>query len=344
MKRAGVILIILMCAVILGGCASEEVETERQVFAMDTIMTFTAYGENGAEGVSQAIALVNSFEKMLDPENELSEVYELNHAGGEPTVVPWQLSEMLEMGSQIYSRSDGRFDLSVYPLVKLWGFVDGEYYVPTEEEVDEAILKVGMSDIEISAFEDSQSSIVKMPAGMQVSFASMAKGFASDYCIAAMKQQGVQSAIISLGGNVQTLGLKPDGSNWNIAIRNPEDTGAYIAVVSVGEAAVVTSGGYQRFFYGDDAEKYHHIINPVTGYPAVTDLESVTVIADSGMEADALSTALFVLGEGIATEYWRTYGGFDMIMITGDGRVVATNTLYEQLELVDSEYELEYVS
>ncbi|HBD85801.1 MAG TPA: FAD:protein FMN transferase, partial [Clostridiales bacterium] len=129
-----------------------------------------------------------------------------------------------------------------------------------------------------------------------------------------------------LGGNVQTLGLKPYGSNWNVAIEDPNDTSQYAGVLSVGETAVITSGSYQRYFE-KDGKTYPHILDPHTGYPADSGLKSVTIVCTSGVTADCLSTALFVLGKDAALDYWRTYGGFEMILITQDDQIVCTSGL-----------------
>lgn len=336
---------LILCSVLsLSACSSASDKYTAQLYSMDTIITLTAYGDKAEAALDSSISLIGSFETMFDPENVLSDVYELNNSAGEATVVKWQLASMLETASTVYTRSYGAYDISVYPLTKIWGFVDGMYTVPTSAEISETLEYVGFDQIDIISFSSDDYAMVTMPEGMELSFASLAKGFTSDYIISTLKSAGVESAVISLGGNVQTLGLKPDGSNWNVAITNPNDTGSYVGVLSLGETAVVTSGAYQRYFYGDDGEKYHHILSPSTGYPVDNGLLSVTVICESGTMADALSTALFALGESGATAYWKTYGDFDMVMICDDGRIVATNTLYETFTLSDTSYTIEYIS
>ena len=138
--------------------------------------------------------------------------------------------------------------------------------------------------------------------------------------------------------------MKPDGSLWKVAIQDPDDPDGYVGVISVGETAVVTSGPYQRNFVIKGVT-YHHILNPATGHPSGSSLRSVTIICEDGTMADCLSTAMFVLGETKALNYWRQYGGFEMILVTSDDRIVCTRGLLEEFSLASSasQYRVMYV-
>ena len=138
-----------------------------------------------------------------------------------------------------------------------------------------------------------------------------------------LKEKGVASAIVSLGGYVFGVGTKPDGEKWEVALANPLDANDYCGLISIENQAVVTSGGYQRYFE-ENGKKYHHIIDPATGYPAESGLLSVTIISDSGTEADVLSTALYVMGLEKALAFWQEHGGFEAIFVTEAGEVIAT--------------------
>lgn len=313
-------LLFSLCA-----CGDDaQTQAHKQIFAMDTIMTLTAYGKKGDAGISAAVDAINSLDATLDPQNGSSAVHALDNADGKAVASPKPITDMLSAAKSVYERTGGALDLSVYPLSVLWGFIDlddgGKGYVPTQKEIDEKLALLCFDKIAVDGDK------VTLPAGGEVSFGSVAKGYTSDCAIAAMRQAGVKSAIISLGGNVQTLGLKPDGSNWNVAIEDPNDTSKYVGIVSVGETAVITSGSYQRFFE-KDGKIYHHIIDPHTGYPADSGLKSVSIVCRSGVTADCLSTALFVLGKDAALDYWRTYGGFEMILITSDDQIICTSGL-----------------
>ena len=242
-----------------------------------------------------------------------------------------------------YALSGGALDLSVYPLYEAWGeFKDETGTVPSDDTIKELRKNLGFGKTEITDFDGEGNFSVRMPAGTQISFGSVAKGCASKYAIDALRKSGVESGIVSLGGNVQTLGLKPDGSKWTVAIQDPNNTSSYVGVINVGETAVITSGSYQRNFTDTHGKFYHHILKPSTGYPVTNSLVSVTIICTDGVMADCLSTAMFVLGETAALNYWRTYGGFEMVLITSDNRIICTSGLLEEFTLSNSNYTLSY--
>lgn len=341
--------VLLAAASLLSLSACGEARMSQElVYAMDTEMTLTAYGKNRDAGLAQAVSVINSMNAMLDPSISTSKVYEMNHAGGQSVVVSGQIAGMISTAKTVYNRTKGALDLTVYPLLERWGFSNGKYYVPTDEEIYADIQRLCFDQLQLDTFTSLGSYTVTMPADGAISFGAVAKGCASDYAIEAMRSSGVESGIISLGGNVQTLGLKPDGSLWNVAVTDPENTASYLGVVEVGETAVVTSGTYQRFFR-QNGEFYHHLIKPSTGYPVSNSLVSLTVVCKSGTLADCLSTGLFVLGENQAMNYWRTYGksgtdeDFEMIMVTDDYRIICTSGLIEQFVPTNTNYTLSFI-
>ena len=328
-----------LCALLLAlgillsfSACGENRQEQRQIFAMDTVMTLTAYGKNAEAGLNAAESVILAMDVMLDPELSTSTVYAINHAQGNSVVVSAQLAKMITSARTVYDQSGGALDPTLYPLIKRWGFVDQKYYKPTEPEIAEDLSRLCFDKITLTSFPASGSYSLSIPDYGQMSFGAVAKGCAAENAIDAMRQAGVTSGIISLGGNVQTLGVKPDGSLWNVAIQDPDNPEGYIGIVTVGETAVVTSGPYQRYFVTKGVT-YHHILNPATGHPSGSPLRSVTIICEDGTMADCLSTAMFVLGESKALNYWRQYGGFEMILVTTDGRVVCTKGLLEEFSL-----------
>lgn len=332
------IISLLMCLLmLLPLCACGGAEPmQKQVFAMDTIMTLTAYGKNAAVGLDNASGVIEAMDTMLDPKSDSSFTSQINNAGGADVIVPPQVSEMLTVALDVYNKSGGALDLSIYPIYEAWGeFKEETSRVPSADELKELLGMLNFDKLSITEFPGEANSSVSFPAGTQISFGAVAKGCASNYAVDAMRRAGVESGIVSLGGNVQTLGVKPDGSNWVIAVDDPNNTDSYVGTLSVGETAVVTSGSYQRYFKADGKE-YHHLIDPDDGKPADNGLLSVTIVCPDGTTADALSTAMFILGEKAALKYWRSNGGFEMIMITDDDRVVCTSGLIEVFTLTNS--------
>ena len=319
------IISLLLCLTMLLSLTAcgEGKMSQSEIFAMDTQMTLTAYGKNRDAGIAAAESIIRSMDSMLDPELETSLVYAMNNANGSGVAVSGQIANMISTAQTVYRQSGGALDLTVYPLVKLWGFIDGKYYVPTDEEISACLQKLCFDQVVLTSFPSSGTYSVSMPSYGQISFGAVAKGCAASYAIEAMRNAGVESGIVSLGGNVQTLGIKPDGSLWTVAVTDPNNTASYLGLVKVGEAAVVTSGSYQRNF---------------TSLEVNNSLLSVTIICDDGTMADCLSTAMFILGETQALNYWRTYGGFDMILITNDNRIVCTSGLIEQFTLSNENY------
>lgn len=191
--------------------------------------------------------------------------------------------------------------------------------------------------------EQKENSVI-IPDGTQLDFGAVAKGYTGDRVSALMKEEyGVTSALLNLGGNVQAIGRKPDGTPWRIGIRDPygEDM---LGTLEVEDAAVITSGGYERFFAGEDGTIYWHIIDPSTGYPADSGLLSVTVTGQEGTVCDALSTALFVMGADSATAYWKAHAGFDMILVTEQEEIYVTEGIAEQFEITSTQFSIKILN
>lgn len=342
------LILALAAALSLSACEGMSTPHYREVYAMDTVMTLTAYGPNAETALTAGESIIVSMDAMLDPELESSIVYKLNHAHAASVPVPGQVAGMVQTAQTVYKQSNklgvNSLDLSIYPLVKIWGFSDGSYRVPGDAEIAEARSYLQFDQVILSSFPSSGSYEVTMPDSCQISFGAIAKGCTSAYVIEAMRNAGVTSGVISLGGNVQTLGLKPDGSKWKVGIADPNSPDNYLGILTAGETAVVTSGSYQRNFTDKLTGKfYHHIIDPRTGRPCENSLISVTVICEDGAMADALSTALFVMGESNAMRYWRTYGkDFQMILVTKNNEVICTSGLIEEFTLENQNYTLRF--
>lgn len=335
MKRRQKILGIGLCLVFLIGGISyikyqeEQKSCTKQLFAMDTFMSFTAYGKNCEKAVDAAIDEVERLDALLSTGKETSEVSRINAAGGGE--VSEDTAVILQEAMEVYQRTEGLFDVSIYPLMELWGFPSQEYHVPTREELLEVLSLVDASKI---AFDGTY---IKLLEGQRIDFGGIAKGYTSARVMDVFREYGIHSGMVTLGGNVQVLNKKLDGSKWQVAIRDPEHEGKILGVLGVENQAVITSGGYERYFE-EDGETYIHILNPRTGYPADKDLISVTVISEDGMLADALSTSLYLMGREEAVSYWERYGEeFEMVLVTEKGEILVTEGICEEFE-TEEEY------
>ena len=312
-------LIPLICAILLlAGCqgrlSSAQKERTADFFAMDTYMTLTVYGGDEAL-LDSAHKAVEDIESRASVTLEGSEIYDLNHTGR--TDISGDTYNMLSRSLELCAETGGTLDISVYPVLREWGFTTQSYQVPEPERIEALLEKVDYTQVELSRTQ------AWLPEGFEVDLGSVAKGYTGDRLAKLLKDGGVSSAILALGGNIQTIGSKPDGKPWRVAVQDPY-AGGYVGVVEVSDKAVVTSGGYERYFEDDDGNIWWHIIDPSTGYPAKSGLVSVTVISGEGIYCDALSTALFVMGRDRAVDFWRERGDFDMVLLCEDGTMVIT--------------------
>ena len=324
MKRIlTLLLVLLLCA----GCGPRQ--GEYSFFAMDTYCVLTITGaQEAAEDIQQACFEMN---RLLGPEN--SELAQLNQqADGMAHQVSPELLALLLEGQTLSRETDGLCDITAGALTQAWGFSTGDYRRPEREEINAALATWGQVEI------DGGASTVTLPKGGALTLGAFAKGMAADRCVDIAREQGVGSALIQLGGSIAALGSRPDGSGWRVAVRDPQgESGQWVGILSISDQRVSTSGGYERWFE-QDGETYHHILDPRTGYPADTDLLSVTVVADSGGRTDAFSTALFMLGEAAALELVEHDPTLEAILVTADGRVVVTAGLKDSFTFLGGDY------
>lgn len=322
--KLAMLLVLIGIMLNLSSCSVQEYSS--QLYAMNTVVEVKFYGSDETQIVSGEL---NRIEKLLSVTNENSDISKLNYAQGESVAVSDDTVKVLETAFEIYADSHGDFDPSIYPVVKLWGFTTDNYNVPDNAQITSALKNVDFSKIEIS------DNSVRIPAETEIDLGGIAKGYAGQCIRDVLKDSGITSAIISIGGNVQTVGNKPDGSNWTIGLKNP-DGGEKLCDIKVGECSVVTSGGYERYFEMD-GKTYHHIIDPDTGRPAESDFKSVTVICDDGARADGLSTALYVGGFDLVKEYISSHSDVEVIAYTVDDKLAVTQGIYDKITLCFAE-------
>lgn len=283
-------------------------------------MTIKAYGSNSESAVKAAQNEINELDRLLSVQNENSEIYRLNQE--KSMTVSEDTLTLITRSKEICTLTDGAFDISCEPLTYEWGFYSGlENKVPSQKEIENALEGVGAEHIKI------ENNKVILDENTLLDLGGIAKGYASRKAAEIMKENGVTSALMSLGGNVRAVGSKPDGELWSIAITDPDDNSKSIGTLKVSDKAVITSGGYQRYFE-ENGQIYHHIIDTETGYPADSGLKSVTVVSDDDTLADALSTALFVKGLEKSVELYRENSSlFGAVFITDNNEIYLTENL-----------------
>lgn len=338
---------------LLTGCGapadSQETPVNRQIIAMDTAMTFSVYGQGADDTVQAAVEEVQRLEELLDRTDPGSQVSQLNGSAGDPVTVDQEVYDLLSAAVQYSEKTEGCFDITVAPIVDAWGFTTDHPHVPSQAELAELL---PLTDSSLLSLQDG---MITLAQGQSVDLGGIAKGYASDCLAALFAQRQVERGWASLGGNVLAWGTRPDGTPWRIGVQDPRypDQERSVGLVGLENAFAVTSGGYQRYFE-EDGITYHHILDPHTGYPAQSGLISVTVVADvssgegpgNGTMCDALSTALFVMGEERALDFYRSSGlDFDLILVTEDNRVLVTEGIADSFTPEEgSRYTYETVS
>ena len=314
MKRSWFLIVLCLPLLLLCGCAQKS--AEREFFAMDTVMQLRAYGPEAEDALSQAEAEIYRLEGALSCRDEHAALARLNAAGGGTAGA--ETAALLQTALTLCEKTGGAYDPALGALSQAWGFSDGAYRVPEPDALAEAMQKSGAGLVQL----DGRSVTLKNDA--QLDLGGIAKGYAAGCVRAILKEVGVTSAILSLGGNVAAVGKKPDGSAWTVGLQDPDEPEAYFGTVSIEDACVVTSGAYQRYFE-ENGVRYHHILDPMTGCPAESGLKSVSIVAQDDTMADALSTALFVMGLDAGAEFQKSSGlSFEAVFVTDDGAIWIT--------------------
>ena len=327
MDKKCLLLPSALTLLLLSGCTSQTVsESRKNFFAMDTIMDFTIYGQEDL--LDQTESMIRSLEAEMSVTNPASEIAAINENGyGKVT---GDTSDLISAALSLCQRTDGALDISVYPIVRAWGFTTDNYQVPDDVSIQALLPLVDYTQIDYQ----QDSGDIHLPDGMEIDLGSVAKGYAGQKAADFLKENGVTSGLLSLGGNIQALGSKPDGSPWKIGIQDPFQNESPMMVLSVTDKSVVTSGGYERYFQ-QDGKTYWHIMDPSTGYPAENGLVSVTIIGTDGMLCDGLSTSLFVMGLEKAADFWGSSDDFDAVFVTEDQTVYITEGLADSFALTE---------
>lgn len=327
----GAVAAAVLMAAVLAGCGQKEVSQD--FYAMDTAMNIRAYGSHAQDAINQCVQYINGLEQDISRTQEDSELYALNHADGKPVELSEQTADVLGQALRLTEETEGCFDPTTAPLSDLWGIGTEQAKVPAQAEIDEALALVGYQRVQIDGTSAS------LPAGARIDLGGIGKGYAADHVAQLLRDAGIKQAVITLGGNIYVLGEKEDGVPWTVGITDPDNPGDYFATLSVSDTSIVTSGDYERYFE-QDGKRYCHIFDPKTGWPAETDLRSVTVVSACSTEADAYTTALFVMGYDRARAFCEEHD-IEAIFVRNDQTVYVTDGLRDKFSLTSSEYTYE---
>lgn len=344
MKKKVLIMVLFCISMItMTACSKNNKVYEQQEFKMDTIMNLKAYGSKAEDAVKEAYNRIDEIEQMASAQITTSDVSMINEkAGKEYVKVHPEIINMLQTAVKYSELSEGAFDITVGPLIKLWGIGSENERIPSESEIKDTLTLVGYKNISINADE---SMVMLLKEGMSIDLGGIAKGFAADEVVKIFKKYNIKSALINLGGSsMYTLGSKPDKSLWSIAIQHPrkDKNGNYAGVIKMSDQALSTSGDYERYFISE-GKRYHHILNPFTGYPADAGVMSDTIVIsgdnpNGNMLADILTKVTFVSGVEKGLGIIDSLEGVECLAITTDNKIYKSSGWTLEVESVSSDF------
>lgn len=314
---------------------SDEEGAEKTLTLLGTTITLKAYGTDAHEALTAAEATVTRINALMSATEPSSEVSQINEAAGKKAIsVSEETAFVISKAIDYALLTSGAFDPSIGHLVDLWGIGTDHAKIPSDAELLPYINKALYHSISLTpASKDASASVFLTSSLAKLDLGAIAKGFAGDAMKDVLtKQYNITSALLNLGGNVVTIGTKPDGNNWVVGLQDPfnSERGNIIGKITVPNKSIVTSGNYERYFE-EQGKRYHHILDSSTGYPAEKGVISSTIIADYGVDADALSTAVYILGKDKGLELIQSLEGIEAIIITKDKHVYTTSGITEDM-------------
>ncbi|MBN2650821.1 MAG: FAD:protein FMN transferase [Spirochaetales bacterium] len=325
------IYFIAIAVILLFSSCSEEKRVTRSSFLLDTFCSVTIFGTNNPQIAQETLEIVSDYQAILDPFDSESQIYKLNTQRS--AEFDQEIIDLIELSLEVGQKSNGKFDITMGKLRDLWQVKDDTPQIPEASEIARTLATTGNRQVVIDGAR------VGISDG-QIDLGGVAKGFIADKMVFFLEKNGIERAIINLGGNVYTI--NSEGSRpWKIGVKSPLlNEGKYICVVETMTESVVTSGIYERFFE-KDGEIYHHVLDPATGYPVKNNLLSVTVVGTSSASADAFSTALLCSGLTEGMKIARSQG-LDAIFVTKQNKIYLPQGLSSRVTLSDSRFSVKY--
>ncbi|MGM0369376.1 MAG: FAD:protein FMN transferase [Bacillota bacterium] len=333
-----IMLVLLVLAVASCTTADKDKVELKTGYKMGTVFKVKIQDPQAEKLVEESFAIIDDIENKMSSDLVDSEINEINRAAGQQKVkVSSATYQVLSKSLEYAELSGGSFDPSIGPLVELWGIGTEEEQVPSEEEIKEKSKLIDYKQVQL--LDNNQ--VLLSQEGMKLDVGGIAKGYAADKIMAHLQENNVQSAFIDIGGNVSVLGTKPDDELWTVGIQDPkQERGQVVATIGVADKTIVTSGNYERYFTREGT-RYHHILNPETGYPAKKGIISASIITEKSFVADALSTAVYILGREEGLALVNSLDDVDAMVITDDNKIYLTSNIKDKVEILNnSDYEL----
>lgn len=328
--------ILLLFILLTSACQAPQLHTE-EAFKLHTLCQITTYGQLSETVYNEIWEAMDQIDETMSMTLNNSEIKLVNdYAGIKPVAVSEDVFYVVEKSLQYSDRSE-KFDISIGPVVALWGIGSDNPQVPQDTELAEKLKLVNYKKV---IANKEERTLYLQDYKMQIDVGAIAKGFAADRIKEILIKHNVKSAIINLGGNILTLGHKSENKPWQIGVQHPvQSRGAYFGVIPLADKTIVTSGTYERFFE-ENGRKYHHILDPKTGYPVENGLLSVSIIAQTSIDADALSTLIFSEGLERGLAFIEASEGIEAIFVTQENQVYITSGLKDSFQLTDATFTL----
>lgn len=334
-----ILIALLLCSILIlifSTGKNEKVPIIKETYSLGTIIQLKVYGRRAEKATEEAIEKLNEIDNKMSAFKDYSEISKINtYAGKEPQIVSKDTYFVIKKAVEYCSLSEGAFDITIRPLVNLWGIGRAEARVPGSNEIEKSRELVNYKDIVLNK---KNNSIFLKNEKQEIDVGGIAKGYAADEVKNILMKNNIKNAIIDLGGNVFALGKKEDGTPWRVGIQDPlKSRGEFVGVITAINKSIVTSGNYEKYFI-QEGKTFHHIINPSTGYPSESDIISVTIISDYSIDGDGLSTGVYIMGLHKAIRLIERINGVDAIFITKDKEIHVTSGMKENFILTNNEY------
>lgn len=328
-------LLLLTTTIFIFSACTKNIPAQTRIY-MGTVCTINLFNDGTEKLYAEMFYKIQETEKLFSTTIQDSIINQVNeNAGKKPVVVSSEFIDVLEKACYITNLTQGAFDPTIGPIVKLWNISNGGP-VPSKENIEKLLPLVDYTAIKI---DKSKNTVFLSRTDMALDLGGIAKGYIADQLALIAKSAGIKSALFDLGGNIYALGEKLDKSFWNIGIKDPLNPNSTPALsILVKNTSVVTSGAYERFFE-ENGKRYHHILDTKTGYPVENDTLSVTIICESSMLADALSTSIYVLGFETGAQILEKLN-VEGILITKDKKIFSTPKIKQNLMIRNQDYVL----